>query len=139
VTVTVSSAVVTAKAPFFFVFWSHRVSLSKETGTGAETWIYLAFNGNKNVTLYAAISITGTDGSGVTGFTVTSPVFTLKPYGLALGFLSETFTSASIGETYHFTAVILWGTTATTNSAQLPYVGKYSISGSFIVTSAPQH
>jgi hypothetical protein len=135
VTVTVTSSVVTAKAPYFLVLWSQRVSVSKKTGTGTESWLYIALNGNKGTTLYAAVRITVTQENGVSSFVLTSPVFTLKPYSIALGTLSQTFTSANLGETFHFTAVILWGTTATTNPAALPYTGTYSISGSFTITS----
>ena len=137
VTVTVTSAVL-AKAPYFLVLWSQKISLSK-SGTATQSWLYIVWNENKQSTVYAAITISGTDGSGVNSFTVTSSVFKLNAYGLAFGTLTETFNNAQVGDTFHFTAVLLWGTTSTTNPAALPYVGSYSITGSFTVTAYQGH
>jgi hypothetical protein len=116
-----------------------------------QTWYYFAFNPNNSTTIYAAIQITGTSADGSSSFTVTTPVFTLgycsegghhlhcngSPF--AFGSVSYTFTGATAGQEYTFTAVILWGTTSTTNPAALPFVGPHSISGSFEIEQSHHH
>jgi hypothetical protein len=133
VIVTIVVTPQTAIAPFFLVTWLHRVSLSQNHGV--ETWTYYALNINGNKPVYAAITVTGVDSHGTSSFTETTQVFTINPLSLVSGSLSQTFTGADLGNTYHFTIAIRWGTTATTNPTALPYVGFYSLSGSFTVTA----
>jgi hypothetical protein len=133
ITVTVAIARQTVIAPFFFVTWLHRVSLSRNHGV--ETWNYFAFNLNGNKTVYAAIIVTGIDSKGTSSFVDTTPVLTISPFSLVTGSFSQTFTNANLGDTYHFTIAIRWGTTSTTNPAALPFIGFYSLSGSFTITS----
>jgi hypothetical protein len=130
-TVTVTVTRQTVMAPFFFATWLHRVSLSRSLGV--QRWSYFAFNLNGNKTVYAAITVTGIDSGGTSTFTDTTHVFTISPFHLVTGTLSQTFSGANLGDTYHFTMVIRWGTTATTNPSQLPFVGFYSLSGSFTI------
>ena len=116
--------------------WKHRLSISK-TG-GVQTWKFGIFNPN-NDTLFVQVQITGTDGSGVSDFTVTSTVLVVAPTSsvnppLNNQQLSFTFPASDIGDTFNWSATIMWGTSATslsgTSTASTPGV---PASGSFTV------
>ncbi len=132
-TVTVTILRQTVAPPLFFVTWQHRLSLSNNRAV--ETWSYLAFNLNENKTIYAAIIVTGTDSAGTTAFVDTTPIFMINSSQLVSGSISQTFTNANLGQSYQFIIAIRWGTTATTNPKALPFIGLYTISGSFTITS----
>jgi hypothetical protein len=117
--------------------WKHRISISK-TG-GVQTWKFGIFNPN-NDTLYVQVQITGADGSGVSGFTVTSAVLVVAPTNsvnppLNNQLLSFTFPASDIGDTFTWSATIMWGTSPTsltgTSTDSAPGI---PTSGSFTVT-----
>jgi len=126
------------QAPFFTqLTWNHRFSLSKYNGV--QTFKY-GFKSNSTTTIYAAVVITGVDGVGVNGFTLTSQVFTLQPNrNISNQNLSQSFDSSQLGDTFQFTVVIHWGTTATNDPSQLPFTSTLTngapTSGSFTVLS----
>jgi hypothetical protein len=126
----------TVQPPFFTqLTWNHRFSLAKYNNV--QTFKY-GFKSNSTTTIYAAVTVVGVDGVGVNGFTLTSQVFTLTPNkNIANQNLSQTFDSSQIGDTFQFTVVIHWGTTATTDPSQLPFTSTLSngapTSGSFTV------
>jgi hypothetical protein len=116
--------------------WKHRLSISK-TG-GVQTWKFGIANPN-NDTLFVQVQISGTDGSGVAGFTVTSTVLVVAPTNsvnppLNNQQLSFTFPASDIGDTFNWSAIIMWGTSATsitgTSTASSPGI---PTSGSFTV------
>jgi len=123
-------------APFFTQgTWNHRFSLSKYNGV--QTFRF-GFKSNSTTTIYAAVVITGVDGSGVPGFTLTSQVYTLTPNkNISNQALTQTFDISQEGDTFVFTMVIHWGTTATTDASQLPFTSTLTngapTSGSFTV------
>jgi len=125
-----------AQSPFFTqLTWNHRFSLSKYNNV--QTFKY-GFKSNSTTTIYASVTITGVDGVGVNGFTLTSQVFTLTPNkNIANQILTQTFDSSQLGDTFTFTAVIHWGTTPTNDPSQLPFTSTLSngapTSGSFTV------
>jgi len=136
-TVTVTVTQTTAVQPPFFtqLTWNHRFSLSKYNDV--QTFKY-GFKSNSTTTIYASVTITGVDGIGVNGFTLTSQVFTLTPNkNISNQILTQTFDSSQIGDTFTFTAVIHWGTTPTSDPSQLPFTSTLSngapTSGSFTV------
>ena len=135
VTLTVSKCP-QAGAPFFTqLTWNHRFSLAKYNNV--QTFKY-GFKSNSTTTIYASVTITGVDGVGVNGFTLTSQVFTLTPNkNIANQLLTQTFDSSQVGDTFTFTAVIHWGTTPTNDPSQLPFTSTLSngapTSGSFTV------
>jgi hypothetical protein len=135
VTVTVVQST-PAQSPFFTQgTWNHRFSLSKYSGV--QTFKF-GFKSNSTTTIYAAVVITGVDGVGVNGFTLTSQVFTLNPNkNISNQSLSQSFDPSQIGETFTFTMVIHWGTTATNDPSQLPFTSTLSngapTSGSFTI------
>ena len=116
--------------------WSHRLSLRK-TG-GVQTWKFGIFNPN-NDTLFVQVVISGSDGSGVSGFTVSTVVLTVNPTNsqnppLNNQVLSFAFPATDQGDTFTFTATIFWGTsptslTNTSNSANpgIPTSGSFTI------------
>ena len=140
VTVTVTVSPATAiQAPFFTqMTWNHRFSLSKYNNV--QTW-RMGVKSNSTAasgTLYFAITVTVTDGSGTTPFAVTTQVYSLAPHqNINQINLSATFSPSQIGETWNFIAVIHWGTTATTDPSQLPFISTLTngapTSGSFTV------
>jgi len=125
-----------AQSPFFTqLTWNHRFSLSKYNNV--QTFKY-GFKSNSTTTIYASVTITGVDGIGVNGFTLTSQVFTLTPNkNISNQMLTQMFDSSQIGDTFTFTAVIHWGTTPTNDPSQLPFTSTLSngapTSGSFTV------
>jgi len=96
---------------------------------------------NNNVTIYVNFQIVGTDGTGVNGFTLNSGVLTLAPGQNVVNLsLSVFIPSSDVGDTFNWTLSIQWGTTATTDPAQLPNnsftdVNGIPTSGSFTVLS----
>jgi len=134
--VTVTPPGTPVQAPFFTqLTWNHRFSLSRYNGV--QTFKY-GFKSNSTTTIYASVTITGVDGVGVNGFTLTSQVFTLTPNkNISNQILTQTFDSSQLGDTFTFTAVIHWGTTATTDPSQLPFTSTLTngapTSGSFTV------
>jgi hypothetical protein len=124
--------------PFFSqMSWRHRLSLSK-TG-GVQVWKFGISNPNNN-TLYVKVQITGIDGSGVSGFTVTTTVLTIAPTNavnppLNNQQLTFTFPQGDNGDTFTWSATIMWGTSPTsltgTSTDSAPGI---PASGSFTVT-----
>jgi len=118
--------------------FKHRLSLSKYSNT--QTFKMGAVN-NNNVTIYVNFQIVGTDGTGVNGFTLNSGVLTLAPGQNVVNLsLSVFIPSSDVGDTFNWTLSIQWGTTATTDPAQLPNnsftdVNGIPTSGSFTVLS----
>jgi hypothetical protein len=136
VTVTVTTAT-TVPPPFFTqMTWNHRFSLSKYNDI--QTWTFGVKSNSTGGKIYFAVSITVTDGSGSTPFTLVTQVFSLSPHKNLNGLtLSAAFSPSQIGETWNFIAVIHWGTQATTDPSQLPFVSTATngapTSGSFTV------
>jgi hypothetical protein len=111
--------------------WVHRLSISK-TG-GVQTWKFGVLN-NNNDTIYVQVQITGTDGSGVNGFTIASPVLTLNAGKNLVGqTLSVVIPASDIGDTFQWSAVILWGTSPTNLSNTSTLNQGVPTSGSFTV------
>jgi hypothetical protein len=125
-----------AKEPVFSQFnFKHRLSLSK-TG-GLQTFKFGILNPNNATTIFAQVEIDGTDGSGTTGFTLTSAVFTLTPgQNLTNQALSQQFGQQNLGEVWTVTAVIHWGTTPTSlNQTSTSSTGGVPTSGSFTIVA----
>jgi len=123
--------------PFFTqMSWKHRLSVSK-TG-GVQQWKFGISNPN-NDTLFVQVQVTGSDGSGVSAFTTTSTVLVVAPTNatnppLNNQLLTLTFPPGDIGDTFTWSATILWGTSATsitgtsTDSAPgIPTGGSFTI------------
>jgi hypothetical protein len=118
------------------VSWRHRLSLSKLGGV--QQWKFGISNPN-NDTLFVQVQITGIDGSGVSGFTTTSTVLVVAPTNatnppLNNQLLTFTFPPGDNGDTFTWSATILWGTSATsitgtsTDSAPgIPTSGSFTI------------
>jgi hypothetical protein len=116
--------------------WIHRLSLSK-TG-GVQQWKFGISNPN-NDTLYVQVQITGTDGSGVSGFTTTSTVLVVAPTNsvnppLNNQVLTFTFPPSDKGDTFTWSATIMWGTSpasitgiSTDSAPGIPTAGSFTI------------
>jgi hypothetical protein len=92
---------------------------------------------NATTTIYFSVTLSAVDGTGAP-FTLTSQVFSAGHNKNVQGItLSETFDSSFIGDTYTFSVVIHWGTTATTDPSQLPFTSTLTngapTSGSFTI------
>jgi len=126
VTVVVSQGI---SAPvFIYISWNHHLSLSKHRSTATQKWSYRISNPNNATTVYYYVQINGIDSSGSHAFTVTSGVSLLTPHHFTLSqHLSMMFTPPSgvKSTTYTFTAVIHWGTSATSQ----PFTSNGSVSG----------
>jgi hypothetical protein len=118
--------------------WRHRLSISKNGGV--QQWKFGISNPN-NDTLYVQVQISGSDGSGVSGFTVTSTVLVVAPTNsvnppLNNQQLSFTFPAGDIGDTFTWSATIMWGASPTsltgTSSDSAPGI---PTSGSFTITA----
>jgi hypothetical protein len=97
---------------FSQVQFKHRLSLSKDGN--AQIFRFGLLNPNNATTIFAQVEIDGIDGSGTTGFTLTSTVFTLSPLQtLNNQVLSQSFGPGSVGETWSVTMLIRWGTSPT--------------------------
>jgi hypothetical protein len=132
ITVTVISGV--SPPSFSQMLWVHRLSIQRLGGV--QTWRFGILNTDNATTVYAAVRVTINDGPGVSQITLTTQVFTIGPSRNLLNLsLSQTFTQS--GVTFSFTAVILWGTNATTDPSQLPFQSTDNqgvpVSGSFTV------
>jgi hypothetical protein len=132
ITVTVISGV--SPPSFSQMLWVHRLSIQKLGGV--QTWRFGILNTDNATTIYAAVRVTINDGPGVSQITLTTQVFTIDPSRNLLNLsLSHTFTQSPM--TFSFTAVILWGTNATTDPSQLPFQSTSNqgvpVSGSFTV------
>jgi hypothetical protein len=117
---------------FIQVNWKHHLSLAK-TG-GVQTWKFGVHNNDTATTIFVQVEVKGKDGVGVTGFDVMSSVIQLAPLQDSTNNLVS-FTFDVPGETWSFTAIIHWGTSATS----LPFTstassGGVPTSGSFTVT-----
>jgi hypothetical protein len=108
--------------------WTHHLSLTKNANT--QTWTAKITNPNL-VTVYAQVTIVGTDGTGTTGFTTVSPVFTLTGGASITPTITQTFPTTDIGVKFHFTATIMWGTSPT----MLTSPGGNSKSGAFAIVA----
>jgi hypothetical protein len=125
--------------PFFSqMSWRHRLSLSKVGGV--QQWKFGISNPN-NDTLFVQVQITGSDGSGVSAFTTTSTVLVVAPTNatnppLNNQVLTFTFPPGDIGDTFTWSATIMWGTSATsitgTSTDSAPGI---PTSGSFTITA----
>jgi hypothetical protein len=115
----------------------HRLSLSK-TG-GVQTYKIGVLNPNSALTIYVNVQVVATDGAGVAGFTLNTGVITLSPsQTITNQLLSITLPASDLGSTFTWTLSVQWGTTATTDPAQLPFntftdTGGIPTSGSFTV------
>jgi len=113
---------------FIYISWNHHLSLSKHRSTATQKWSYRISNPNNATTVYYYVQINGIDSSGSHAFTVTSGVSLLTPHHFTLSqHLSMMFTPPSgvKSTTYTFTAVIHWGTSATSQ----PFTSNGSVSG----------
>ena len=128
ITVTVTAASAVLPPVFTQATWDHRFSLSKYNDV--QTWRFGVQNNSTSTTIYFSVTISGTDTSGTLGFTQSTAVFT-EPAGKNLSqlSLSQPFSPSELGDTFSFTMVIHWGTTATNNSASLPFTSTLSLSG----------
>jgi hypothetical protein len=108
--------------------WTHHLSLTKNANT--QTWTAKITNPNL-VTVYAQVTIVGTDGTGTTGFTTVSPVFTLTAGASITPAITQMFPTTDIGVKFHFTATIMWGTSPT----MLTNPGGNTKSGSFAIVA----
>jgi hypothetical protein len=127
--------------PFFNqMSWKHRLSVSKTTPSGTQTWKFGISNPN-NDTLFVQVVINGTDGTGVNGFTASSLILTVNPTNAVTPplngqIITFTFPTTDQGDTFTFTAVIHWGTTPTsqpfTSTDSTPGV---PTSGSFTIVA----
>jgi hypothetical protein len=138
VTIQVTVTIVTTVPPPFFtqMVWTHKLSLAKFNDV--QTWTFSVKSNSTGGKIYFAVSITVTDGSGSTPFTLVTQVFSLAPHKNMQGLtLTATFSPSQIGETWNFIAVIHWGTTATTDPSQLPFMSTLTngapTSGSFTI------
>ena len=137
ISVTITSA--TAKVPPPFLTqstWDHRFSLSKYSNV--QTFKFGVKSNSTDTTIYFSVTITGVDGNGASGFTLTSQVSTLAPNKNLAGLtMSQTFSPSQVGETFTFQVTLHWGTTATSEPSQLPYASVATngalTSGSFTV------
>jgi hypothetical protein len=102
-----------------------------------QTFKFGILNPNNATTIFAQVEIDGTDGSGTTGFTLTSAVFTLTPgQNLTNQALSQQFGQQNLGEVWTVTAVIHWGTTPTSlNQTSTSSTGGVPTSGSFTIVA----
>jgi hypothetical protein len=93
-----------------------------------QTWTAKITNPNP-ITVYATITIVGTDGTGTVGFTVTSAVITMTAGASLTPTITQSFTSADVGVKFHFTATIMWGTSPTmlTNSGGNTNTGSFAV------------
>ncbi|PYX56158.1 MAG: hypothetical protein DMG73_16095 [Acidobacteria bacterium] len=103
-----------------------------------QTWKFGISNPN-NDTLYVQVVISGSDGSGVSDFTVSSAVLVVAPTNsvnppLNNQQLSYAFPATDKGDTFTFTATIFWGTSPTNMSdTSTNTIGGVPNSGSFTV------
>lgn len=126
VTVTAASAVL--PPVFTQATWDHRFSLSKYNDV--QTWRFGVQNNSTSTTIYFSVTITGTDTSGTLGFTQSTGVFTEQAgKNLSQLSLSQTFSASDLGDTFSFTMVIHWATTATTNPADMPFTSTLAENG----------
>jgi hypothetical protein len=108
--------------------WNHRFSLARYNNV--QTWKLGMQNIDNTTTIYASMRIDAIDGQGTSPFTLVSQVFTLTPLqNLNHIFLTQTFSTSQINETWTFTVSIQWGTTATADPAQLPFNSIDTING----------
>lgn len=134
ITVTVTSAP-SIPPPFFTQStWNHRFSLSKYNDV--QTWTF-GVKSNSTSTIYVSVSLAIASSTG-SPTVLTSPVFALSHNKNVVGInLSQAFSPSQTGETFSFTLVIHWGTTATTDPSQLPFTSTLSngapTSGTFTV------
>jgi hypothetical protein len=117
--------------------FKHRLSLAK--AGGVQQYRIGLLNPNSALTIYVNVQVVGTDGAGVAGFTLNTGVLTLSPnQTITNQLLSVTLPASDLGSTFTWTLSIQWGTTATTDPAQLPFntftdTGGIPTSGSFTV------
>jgi len=121
------------QAPSFIQLnWKHRLSFSRSGGV--QTWKFGVFNPN-NDTIFVTVKISGSDGAGVSGFTVTSAVIVLNPgQALTSQTVSFAFPPEDIGDTFTFTGVIQWGTSSASQpNSSSSSLGGVPTSGSFTI------
>jgi hypothetical protein len=111
VTINVSNVTITIAPPAFNqLLFKHLLSLSKTGNT--QTWKIGVTNRDNVTTIFVRVQITGVDGSGIDGFTITTAVIQLAPLqAINNNILTQTFNTP--GQTWTFTATIFWGTSAT--------------------------
>ncbi|HVH15290.1 MAG TPA: hypothetical protein VNA15_06195, partial [Candidatus Angelobacter sp.] len=130
VTATTTANVAFSPVSFFGgkLSWTHHLSLAENSNM--QTWTAKLANPN-SVTVYAQVTIVGTDGTGTTGFTTISSTFTLTGGASITPTITQTFPATDIGVKFHFTATIMWGTSPTA----LTSPGGNTKTGSFTIVS----
>jgi hypothetical protein len=125
--------------PFFSQMnWKHRLSLSK--ANGVQQWKFGISNPN-NDTLFVQVQITGADGSGTSPFTTTSTVLVVAPTNatnppLNNQLLAFQFPPSDNGDTFTWSATIMWGTSSTTiTGTSTDSAPGIPTSGSFTITA----
>lgn len=110
--------------------WTVRLSLSKDHGI--QTFVSSVNNPTGNPTIYAEVTVVGTDQSGINGFAVNSTTFSMKP-GQTVKHIDDTvtFPPSDLGDTFSFSAIIAYGTTPTS----LNTISNSGRSGTFTIVS----